>query len=327
MIPDPTAAAVDTRFQVAEMKVFAGGEGAWFDGEALYFTTKVDNRVWRHDPEANALTMIYDWATSPDPLLTGVDNVTVAGSGDVFVCEDGGNMEIVMLTPEGTVAPFLRLGVSGSELTGVAFDPSGTRMYFSSQRNPGTTYEVSGPFRSAASCGDPGFVDVPAGAFYEQAVAWAACEGITTGTSPTTFSPDATAVRSHAATFLWRFAAEPTGLAHSFGDVPAGSFFEDAVAWMATTGITTGTTPTTFDPNATVTRAQMATFLWRYVGRPTGFTHSFNDVPAGAFFAEAVAWMATTGITTGTTPTTFSPNDPLTRAQAVTFLWRFAGRP
>ena len=91
--------------------------------------------------------MLYDESTSPTPVLNGVDNVTVARSGDVFVAEDGGNMELVLLSAEGDVAPFLRVSVTGSELTGPAFSPDGRRLYFSSQRNPGRTYEVSGPFR------------------------------------------------------------------------------------------------------------------------------------------------------------------------------------
>ncbi|MGH9283305.1 MAG: hypothetical protein ACRD0S_10275, partial [Acidimicrobiales bacterium] len=146
-VPDPSAASGATRYQVTTSKELNGGEGAWFDTGKLYFTTKGDNRVWTYDPVANQLTVIYDRATSPTPDLSGVDNVTVSRSGDVFVAEDGGNMELVILSVEGDVAPFLRLGVSGSEITGPAFDPSGTRLYFSSQRNPGRTYEISGPFR------------------------------------------------------------------------------------------------------------------------------------------------------------------------------------
>lgn len=152
-VPDPDGNPTPTRDQVSSMKVFNGGEGAWYDSGKVYFTTKGDNRVWTYDPVANALTIIYDRSTSPDPLLSGVDNVTVAESGDVYVAEDGGNMELVMLTPEGEVAPFMRLGVSGSEITGPAFDPSGTRLYFSSQRNPGRTYEVTGPFRTSSGAG------------------------------------------------------------------------------------------------------------------------------------------------------------------------------
>lgn len=147
-VPDPDGNPTATRHQVSTTKRFNGGEGAWYDSGKVYFTTKGDNRVWTYDPAANALTVIYDRSTSPDPLLSGVDNVTVSRSGDVYVAEDGGNMELVILSPEGDVAPFMRLGVSGSEVTGPAFDPSGTRLYFSSQRNPGRTYEVTGPFRS-----------------------------------------------------------------------------------------------------------------------------------------------------------------------------------
>jgi len=127
------------------------------------------------------------------------------------------------------------------------------------------------------------------------------------------------------ATFLWRFAGEPSGGSHPFADVPAGAFYEDAVAWMAAEGITNGTTATTFSPNAAVTRGQLATFLWRFDGMPDGGANNFTDVPAGAFYETAVGWMAETGVTTGTTPTTFSPNAALTRGQAVTFLFRYNG--
>jgi len=147
-VPDPDGSPTATRFQVSGTKRFNGGEGAWFDSGKVYFTTKGDNRVWTYEPATNRLTVIYDDNTSPTPVLKGVDNVTVARSGDVFVAEDGGNMELVILSPEGEVAPFLRCNVTGSELTGPAFDPSGTRLYLSSQRNPGRTFEVRGPFRS-----------------------------------------------------------------------------------------------------------------------------------------------------------------------------------
>lgn len=137
--------------QVATMKVFNGGEGAWYDRDALYFTTKGDNRVWRYDLLTNALTVIYDDNTSPTPTLTGVDNVTVSAYGDVYVAEDGGNMELVILPVEGNAYPFLRLDVGSSELTGPAFNPAGNRLYFSSQRTPGQTFEVTGPFRTGVT--------------------------------------------------------------------------------------------------------------------------------------------------------------------------------
>jgi len=145
-VPDPLAADTPTRAQLPRVKRFAGGEGAWFDAGLLYFTTKRDNRVWSYDAGSNQLEILYDVETSPTPVLTGVDNVTVSAGGDLFVCEDGGNMEVVVLTANGIVEPFLRMNIGGSEVTGAAFDPSGTRMYVSSQRNPGTTFEITGPF-------------------------------------------------------------------------------------------------------------------------------------------------------------------------------------
>ena len=150
-VPDPDGNPVACRDQVPAMKVFNGGEGAWYDSALVYVTTKGDNRVWTYDPAANTLTVIYDDSTSPTPVLTGVDNVTVSWSGDVFVAEDGGNMELVILSTEGDHAPFAHLtGSSGSELTGPAFSPDGSRLYVSSQRNPGRTYEITGPFRGAS---------------------------------------------------------------------------------------------------------------------------------------------------------------------------------
>jgi secreted PhoX family phosphatase len=146
-VPDPSAAVTSTRYQVAGMKVFNGGEGIiWFDG-AVFFTTKGDNRVWRYETATAVLTVVYDRATSANPVLSGVDNITHAGNGDLYVAEDGGNMEIVHVV--GTqVEPVVQIaGVIGSEVTGPAFSPDGTRLYFSSQRNPGTTYEVTGPWR------------------------------------------------------------------------------------------------------------------------------------------------------------------------------------
>jgi hypothetical protein len=119
----------------------------------VYFTTKGDNRVWDYDVRRERLTVFYDRGLDPGMTLGGVDNVTVAGSRDLVVAEDGGNMELVLLTPGGVVSPLLRVtGQDGSELTGPAFAP-GDRLYFSSQRGgtgDGITYEVTGPFRRRA---------------------------------------------------------------------------------------------------------------------------------------------------------------------------------
>lgn len=146
-VPDPAGTTTSTRNQVASTRRFNGGEGICVLDDAVVFTTKGDNRVWRYTPGTNTLQVIYDAATSPTPVLTGVDNITVDRNGDFFVAEDAGDMQIVLLS--GTsVEPVVQVtGVAGSEITGPTFDPSGDRLTFSSQRNPGTTYEISGPFR------------------------------------------------------------------------------------------------------------------------------------------------------------------------------------
>jgi secreted PhoX family phosphatase len=152
-VPDPSGSSTPTRQQVPESTPFAGGEGIWFHEGVVYFTTKGDNRVWALDTTTDELTLIYDEATSPTPILSGVDNVVVSDGGDVLVAEDGGDLEIVALTPDGQVLPVIQLvGHDSSEITGPAFDPSRQRLYFSSQRGTlgfsgaGMTFEVTGPF-------------------------------------------------------------------------------------------------------------------------------------------------------------------------------------
>lgn len=155
-VPDPTGATA-TRNQVSGAKRFNGGEGCYYANDTCWFTTKGDNRVWQYDAAAQTIELAYDdsLVTGGTAPLTGVDNVTGSASGDLFVAEDGGTMEICVITPADVVAPFLRIdGQSASEITGPAFSPDGTRLYFSSQRgsggtsSAGITYEVRGPFRS-----------------------------------------------------------------------------------------------------------------------------------------------------------------------------------
>ena len=171
------------------------------------------------------------------------------------------------------------------------------------------------------------FVDVPSGAYYYDAVLWAVQEGITNGTSATTFSPDASCTRAQMATFLWRAAGspEPVGNSNPFADVPADAYYAKAVQWAVEQGITNGTSATTFSPDVACTRAQMATFLWRNAGSPATVNVSdpFTDVPADAYYTKAIQWAYEQKVTGGTSATTFSPNDPCTRAQMVTFLYRY----
>ena len=169
------------------------------------------------------------------------------------------------------------------------------------------------------------FVDVATGSYYEDAVDWAAENGITKGTDDTHFSPDGICTRAQAVTFLWRAAGspKPETRAMPFTDVPVGSYYYDAVLWAVENGITKGTSDTTFSPNMTCTRAQIVAFLWRSEKSPAaGTANPFADVKSDAYYADAVLWAVKENITKGTTSTTFSPNADCTRAQIVTFLWR-----
>ena len=184
------------------------------------------------------------------------------------------------------------------------------------------TIEVS--FRALGT-----FADVPSGSYYEDAVSWAAANGITAGTDAAHFSPDSVCTRAQAVTFLYRAAGSPAPKTSvmPFKDVPTGSYYYDAVLWAVENGITKGTGEAAFSPDETCTRAQIVSFLYRMIqSEGGGFTGAwmfrlpFTDAPDWAY--EAIAWCYQKGITAGTTATTFSPNAPCTRAQIVTFLWR-----
>ena len=174
--------------------------------------------------------------------------------------------------------------------------------------------------------GNP-FSDVAEDAYYFDAVMWAVRNGVTAGTSETTFSPKAGCTRAQAVTFLWRAAGqpEPAECGQPFADVNPGAYYEKAVLWATKAGITVGTSETTFSPKATCTRAQIATFLWRLAGAPEPAEQSipFEDVEPGAYYEKAVLWAVQNGVTAGTSETTFSPKATCTRAQIVTFLYRY----
>ena len=169
------------------------------------------------------------------------------------------------------------------------------------------------------------FYDVPNNAYFYEAVKWAVKNGITTGVGNDLFAPEQPCTRAQIVTFLWRAAGspEPKGTAAGMTDVVSGSYYEKAVAWAIENGITTGTTATTFSPDATCTRGQSVTFLHRALkGTAPTTVNGFTDVAADAFYADAVAWAVESGVTNGTTDSTFSPNNGCTRAQIVTFLYR-----
>ena len=168
------------------------------------------------------------------------------------------------------------------------------------------------------------FGDVSTDAYYYKAVQWAQEKGITDGISSDLFGPKQPCTRSQIVTFLWRAAGspEPKGTAAGMTDVVPGSYYAKAVAWAVENGITTGTAEGTFSPDATCTRAQAVTFLARAQNATATGKTAFSDVPADSYFADAVAWAQANGVTTGTSETTFSPDNDCTRAQIVTFLYR-----
>ena len=175
-VPNPGGGAANpTREQVAAAAHFDGGEGTWYDDGVVYFTTKGDGRVWAYDVVSSRLEILYDDSTTADAPLSGVDNITVSPSGDIYVCEDGADHDVCMITPDFEISRFLKLDpvmhsgppegtpFAGNETVGVVFNPRGTRMYFGAQRSfavagipelpAGVVYEVSGPFRQPAGGG------------------------------------------------------------------------------------------------------------------------------------------------------------------------------
>ncbi len=202
----------------------------------------------------------------------------------------------------------------------------------------GHDFGADGNAEKCARCGEKNpdykppvtFKDVPAGAFYADAVAWAVANGVTAGTSPTTFSPDAGCTRGQVVTFLWRAAGspEPAGTKNPFKDVKGDDYFYKAVIWAVEKNVTSGTSATTFSPNDVCTRGQIATFLWRSNGEPVpkDSMNPFSDVKTGDYFYKAVLWAVGQGITLGTDAKHFSPYSTCTRGQVVTFLYRNMGK-
>ena len=170
------------------------------------------------------------------------------------------------------------------------------------------------------------FTDVEPGSYYETPVSWAVARGITNGTGPAEFSPMADCNRAQVVTFLWRSAGEPKPQSTyiPFTDVEPGAYYTDAVLWAVEQGITQGMGDGTFGTARTCTRAQVATFLWRSAGEPMAQSqdHSFGDIREDYYY-DAVLWAVEAGITNGTSDTTFSPGDTCSRAQIVTFLYRY----
>ena len=176
--------------------------------------------------------------------------------------------------------------------------------------------------------GELSFVDVAKSDYYYDAVKWAVENGVTTGVTDTIFAPGNPCTRAQTVTFLWRAAGMPQAAnrVNPFTDVSVNDYYYEAVLWAVENGITGGTTATTFSPNATCTRAQVVTFLWRYSKEDASILPMFTDVAESDYYYGAVAWAVENGVTTGVTDTTFAPGNPCTRGQIVTFLYRYMGK-
>ena len=187
---------------------------------------------------------------------------------------------------------------------------------------PASKVTVSATFAPEKSAADY-FADVPANSYYADAVLWAAKNGITGGIGNGLFGPNQPCTRAQIVTFLWRAAGSPEPKAmSSFSDVSADSYYAKAVAWAVENGITTGTGDGKFSPDATCTRAQSVTFLFRAIGKLVDSKAEFSDVLTDSYYANAVAWAVENGVTNGIGDGLFGPDNSCTRAQIVTFLFR-----
>ena len=294
---------------------FTGWSGTGLDGEnnmtVTIHTGSTGNRTYTAHWRYNGSGHSYSYYTIKATAGAGG---SIAPSGNVSVRE--GRDQTFTITPDKGYA-VANVKIDGKSIGAV-------KSYTFEKVSRTHTIEVI--FMKANGNPQTGvFVDVATGSYYEDAVDWAVEKGITKGTDDTHFSPDGICTRAQAVTFLWRAAGspEPETRAMPFTDVPVGSYYYDAVLWAVENGITEGTSDTTFSPDATCSRAQIVTFLWRSEKSPTaGTANPFADVKSTAYYAGAVLWALKEDITKGTTNTTFSPDADCTRAQIVTFLWR-----
>ncbi len=254
---------------------------------------------------------IYQYSKVVSLVLSEIHRILPAGNGFRLTASSMNNETVTWSSDNTNVATVTSTGFVSAHRVGSAVITATTPSGLSANCKVNVLFkDVADPER-----------------YYFDPVYWAFERNITTGTSPDMFSPDQNVTRGQIVSFLYRTAGEPYVSGYMpFRDVARGRYFYDAILWASQNGITTGTSPTTFNPDSYCTRAQIVTFLWRYMGEPNvGYTNRFTDVRSNSYYAKAVAWAAQNGITTGTSPTLFSPDRNCTRAQAVSFLYRAIG--
>ena len=310
--------------------------GAKLTGTALIVTVEKTEKL----PEITTTTIGFTGTGSGD-VAGGTSQTATNGTDFTFtVDEKEGYTYTVKLGNETLTKVNGQYTIPGAKLTGTALTVTVEKTGKTGEKplptpvgpkpekpekpsEPGTT-EPTEPGTTEPTKPAHSFDDVPAGAYYEEAVAWAAEKGITEGTSATTFAPKALCTRAQVVTFLWRAAGcpEPQN-AGSFADVTAGSYYAKAVAWAIENGITGGTGDGMFSPDAVCTRAQAVTFLYRASAAPAvDGSSSFSDVDADAYYMAAVRWAEQNGITGGIGGGLFGSDLDCTREQIVTFIFR-----
>lgn len=265
----------------------------------------------------------YSGGSSSDPTYS-VSTPSKTENGTVTVspkrASKGDTVTVTVKPDSGYVLETLTVtDKNGNELT---LKDKGNGKYTFTMPRSRVTIEAT--FAEIEEEPDLFFVDVPTSAYYYDAVYWVAENGVTYGTSATTFSPDVIVSRAQMVTFLWRAHGSPAprSSVNPFTDITSDMYYYDAVLWAVENGVTNGISATTFSPDATVTRAQAVTFQWRAAGSPAVSGSSFADVADSAYYAGAVSWAVANGVTNGTGGSNFSPDVGVSRAQAVTFLWR-----
>ena len=265
----------------------------------------------------------YSGGSSSDPTYS-VSTPSKTENGTVTVspkrASKGDTVTVTVKPDSGYVLETLTVtDKNGNELT---LKDKGNGKYTFTMPRSRVTIEAT--FAEIEEEPDLFFVDVPTSAYYYDAVYWVAENGVTYGTSATTFSPDVIVSRAQMVTFLWRAHGSPAprSSVNPFTDITSDMYYYDAVLWAVENGVTNGISATTFSPDATVTRAQAVTFQWRAAGSPAVSGSSFADVADSAYYAGAVSWAVENGVTNGISATTFGPDVGVSRAQAVTFLWR-----
>ena len=292
----------------------------WYDGSKFYAAgasytvsaTVTLNASWSYISSGSSYDPTYSVST---PSKTEHGTVTVSPKS----ASKGDTVTVTVKPDSGYVLETLTVtDKNGDELT---LKDKGDGKYTFTM--PAGKVEVKATFMEDNSMLNF-FYDVPNNAYFYEAVKWAVKNGITDGVGNNLFAPEQPCTRAQIVTFLWRAAGspEPKGAASGMTDVVSGSYYEKAVAWAIENGITTGTTTSTFSPDATCTRAQAVTFLARALKAKAASAAEFSDVPTGSYFADAVAWAAANGVTEGIGGGLFGSDNDCTRGQIVTFLYR-----